>query len=159
MKVDILGFGSGGVLQVRHTPSFLGQLLIGSQGGKDLCLAQREKDIGVILGVGDNQVLNLRDVGVSLRDRIAQELGWSDLIPPQQGIPLLAFGLVPDLQELLRAALALALGLGAWCEEGQRPYLDAPLPDLVGTLLCIRPVERRTQGPDQRIVLSSWANI
>jgi hypothetical protein len=64
-----------------------------------------------------------------------------DLISPKKGIPLLAFGVTPDSEQLLSITL-LHVPFGSL----DRAYFDSPGPNLARNLLGLWPVKRRSKG-------------
>src|SRR4051794_32951984 len=92
------------VLQLWDATALLRETRIVRQGREDICLSQGQQNLGVLFRIDHDQILNL--------------------IAPEQGISLLALGLVPYLEQLL----------------------DAPGTDKMGLLLGLWPIESRPLG-------------
>jgi hypothetical protein len=56
---QLLGVLLLGVLDGRDASSLGGKLLIGSQGLQNIGLAERQQDLGTVLGIRDDQILDL----------------------------------------------------------------------------------------------------
>lgn len=94
-----------------------GERLVARQGFEDVGLSEREHYLWVVLGVHHDQVLNLwerkRVVSVvSERYMLCKMINDTYLVAPEHGIALLALGLVPYLEQLLR-------GQYPWSTESQ----------------------------------------
>ena len=109
-------------LERRDAATFGNKLLISGQRSQNLSLPQREKNLWVVLGVGDDEVLNLKVVRTCVRAEKMRQCWY--LITLKHRISLLSLRLAPNLEELL----------------------DSPFANLVGTLTGLGPVKGRAKG-------------
>lgn len=110
------------------------------QSVKNICLAQRQGDFRIVIGVIHHQVFDLQTVQF-----LSKTFGSiTDLVTPEKGISLFTLRSIPDRQQLLSGRFQHDVA-----RSSRYSYLYTPSPDVVRILLRFWPIERGSQSSEE----------